>query len=593
VSEFFATLPPGMPLILGAFLFPVLPKRLQQVWLPLLPIVSFLHLWYGFPETHGLLEGTKYETTYIYTMQLFNYTITPIRIDSLAMVWGVVFHIAAVLGGIYSMHVDDDSLQHVAGMSYAGAAIGAVFAGDLATLFVFWELTAITSVFLIWANRTDTAYTVGLRYLIIQVMSGVILLAGLLLRLSEGGGLDFAMVNDGASWELGETWTWLILLSFGIKAAFPFLHNWLQDAYPAGTVTGTVFLSAFTTKLAIYALCRGFAGNGEVLIPIGAVMTAFPIFFAVMENDLRKVLSYSLNNQLGFMIVGIGIGTPLAINGAAGHAFAHIIYKGLLFMGVGAVLHRTGTAKCTELGGLARSMPYTTFFTIVGAMSISAFPLFSGFVTKSMVLSAAAHEQMAIVYLVLVFASAGVMDHSGIKVPYFAFFAHDSGKRPQRAPLNMLVAMGLAAALCIGIGIYYQPLYAMLPLEVHHAYVPYSAPHVVTQYQLLLFSALAFVFLQKTGLYPDEVRAQILDFDWTYRRAIPSVVRKVYGGLSAVRDISELRARHRLADLNEFMRRYNGPGGIMSQTWPTGRTAWWAALILGVFVLTEIIRIHG
>ncbi|MDZ7736906.1 MAG: proton-conducting transporter membrane subunit, partial [Gammaproteobacteria bacterium] len=93
------------------------------------------------------------------------------------------------------------------------------------------------------------------------------------------------------------------IFGFGIKAAFPFLHNWLQDAYPAASPSGTVVLSAFTTKLAIYALARGYAGT-EILIPIGALMTAFPIFYAVIENDLRRVLAYSLNNQLGFMVVG-------------------------------------------------------------------------------------------------------------------------------------------------------------------------------------------------------------------------------------------------------------------------------------------------
>ena len=259
----------------------------------------------------------------------------------------------------------------------------------------------------------------------------------------------------------------------------------LTEASP----TGTVFLSAFTTKLAGYALARGYAGT-EILIWIGVAMTAFPIFFAVIENDLRRVLAYSLNNQLGFMVAGIGIGTTLAINGAVSHAFAHILYKALLFMSMGAVLHRVGTIKGSELGGLYKTMPWTTGFCIVGSASISAFPLFSGFVTKSMILTAAAEEGYLIPFLVLLFASAGVFHHSGIKIPFFAFFAHDSGKRPKEAPFNMLLAMGLAAFFCIGIGVYPQPLYALLPFPVD--YVPYTTTHVVTILQLLMFSALAF-----------------------------------------------------------------------------------------------------
>ena len=407
-------------------------------------------------------------------------------------------------------------MQQVAGLAYAGAAIGAVFAGDLISLFVFWELTAITSVFLIWAVRTEHALNVGLRYLIIQVGSGVLLLTGALVLRHETGSIIFGHIGIES---LGGI---LIFISFGVKAAFPLLHNWLQDAYPEATVTGTVFLSAFTTKLAIYALARGYAGT-EILIWIGVVMTGFPIFFAVIENDLRRVLAYSLNNQLGFMVVGIGIGTELAINGAASHAFAHILYKALLFMSMGAVLLRTGTMNGSELGGLYKSMPWTTVLCIIGAASISGFPLFSGFVTKSMILTAAAEEGYWAAWAVLLFASAGVFHHSGIKIPFFAFFAHDQGHRVKEAPVNMLVAMGLAAALCIAIGVYPEPLYALLPYPVN--YVPYTTAHVITMLQLLAFAALAFAVLMRTGLYPPELRSTNLDTDWVYRRLAPNLIR--------------------------------------------------------------------
>ncbi len=285
---------------------------------------------------------------------------------------------------------------------------------------------------------------------------------------------------------LGTTAEALILLALGVKCAFPLLHNWLEDAYPEATVTGTVFLSSFTTKVAIYALARGYAGT-EILIPIGAVMTAFPIFYAVIENDLRRVLSYSMNNQLGFMVVGIGIGTDLALNGAVAHAFADILFKGLLFMSMGAVLFRVGTIKGSELGGLYKSMPWTAGFCMVGAASISAMPLFSAFVTKSMIMSEAMDKGYFWVWLTLLFASAGVVEHAGIKIPYFAFFAHDSGKRCKEAPANMLTAMAISAALCIAIGSLPSVFYTLLPYNA--AYQPYTLEHVVTQIQLLLFAA--------------------------------------------------------------------------------------------------------
>ena len=412
-----ASLPPGLLLIVAALAVPFLPDALRRAWTVVVPAAG---LW----ALIVLEPGTYLAFTW------FGAEFVPVRVDKLSLIFGYIFHIAAIISAIYALHVRD-TVQHVAGMMYAGSGIGAVFAGDLVTLFVYWEAMAITSVFLIWARGGETAYRSGMRYLIVQIASGVLLLSGAILQAEQTGSIAFDKMA------LGNLATWLILLAFGIKCAFPFLHNWLQDAYPEATVTGTVFLSAFTTKAAVYALARGFPGT-EMLIYVGAAMTAFPIFYAVIENDLRRVLAYSLNNQLGFMVVGVGIGTPMALNGAAGHAFAHILYKALLFMSMGAVLYRVGTIKGSDLGGLYKSMPFTTVFCIVGAASISAFPLFSGFIAKALTLSAVAYEGYVVVWLILMFASAGVFHHSGIKIPYFAFFAHDSGKRCKEAPLNML-----------------------------------------------------------------------------------------------------------------------------------------------------------
>ncbi|MGD8859412.1 MAG: Na(+)/H(+) antiporter subunit D [Myxococcales bacterium] len=563
-SETLRLLPPGMLLMLGALLIPLLPRRPQQALMLALPVVGLWHLW-QLPD--GLVIG----------MQLGGYELDVVRVDRLSRVWGTIFHIVAFLTVIYALHVKD-RLQHVAGLVYAGSAIAAVFAGDLITLFIYWELTAMSSVFLIWASRNRRAYTVGLRYLVIQVSSGVLLLAGAVLHYRDSGSLAFEQM------QLQGLGPHLIFIAFGIKAAFPFLHNWLQDAYPEATPTGTVFLSAFTTKLAIYALARGFAGE-SILIPIGATMTAFPIFFAVIENDLRRVLAYSLNNQLGFMLVGVGIGTPLALNGTASHAFAHILYKALLFMAMGAVLHRTGTIKASELGGLYKTMPLTAAFCIVGSMSISAFPLTSGFVTKSMVMSAAAEGHLTVTFLVLLFASAGVMDHSGIKIPFFSFFAHDSGKRPKEAPPNMLLAMGLTAALCILIGVFPRPLYDILPYPVD--YQAYGVTHVVTQLQLLLFAALAFGTMMRLGIYPPELPSRNLDFDWTYRKALPWAVARVrsFGG-QVWREQKELALWVVRNVMTETRRQYS-PDGPLGEPWLTGRTAAMTAFVLVAFLLLE------
>ena len=557
---------PFLIFYIGAALAGVTRGTLRQVILLSIPIVGAVNLYY--------LPTGAYNT-----FELFDYTLTLTRVDKLSVVFGWVFHLAALIGLLYALHVRDTT-QHVAGILYAGSSIGALFSGDLISLFLFWEMTAITSVFLILARRTERAQKTAIRYLVIQVMSGVILLAGALIRIHETGSLAFDFIG------LNSPGGWLIFLAFGIKCAFPFLHNWLTDAYPEATPTGAIFLSAFTTKLAVYTLARGYAGT-EILVYIGATMTMFPIFYAVIENDLRRVLSYSLINQVGFMVTGIGIGTELALNGAAAHAFAHIIYKALLFMSMGAVLFRTGKINGSELGGLYKSMPLTATFCIIGAASISAFPLFSGFISKSMILSAAIHEGHSWVWLVLLFASAGVFHHSGIKIPFFAFFAHDSGIRTQEAPPNMLLAMFLAAFVCVFLGIYPEPLYALLPFPVD--YVPYTAAHILTQSQLLFFSALAFTFLKLTGLYPPELPGVNIDAEWSYRWFLPRAIRKLIGLFGP------MDQGLRSAFLNTLnlgiakVYRYLGPKGVMARTIQAGSMVYWAVSLLVVYLVLNLI----
>jgi multicomponent Na+:H+ antiporter subunit D len=376
----------------------------------------------------------------------------------------------------------------------------------------------------------------------VHVFGGLVLLAGIVLRIYEQNSLAFGYIGiSGVS-------SYLIFIGMGINCAWPVLHPWLSDSYPEATIGGTIFLSAFTTKAAVYALARAFPGT-ESLIWIGAAMTAFPIFYAVIENDLRRVLAYSLINQVGFMVVGIGIGTEMSINGATAHAFNDVLFKALLFMSMGAVMHRTGKINATDLGGLYKSMPWTTFFCIVGAASISAFPFFSGFVSKSMVMEAAAHDHMTVLWLILLFASAGVFHHAGIKIPYFAFFSHDAGHRVKEAPLNMLVAMGITAFLCIFIGSYPAPLYNILPYAVD--YQPYTASHVMAQTQLLFFSALAFTLLLMINV----------DADWFYRkggRLFYAAMDRGWNGLNRIAD--QLFVQRLTVSLSRFFR--NAPARL-------------------------------
>ena len=530
------------------------------------PIVTALHLWLNLDV--GMLT----------TFSILDYDLTVLRTDKLSLLFAYLFCLASFIAGIYSLHVKD-SKQHVAGMIYAGSALGAVFAGDLITLFIFWELLAISSVFLIWARGTERAFKAGIRYLIFQVMSGVFLLAGALLYYHNTGSLAFEHIG------LNTVAGWLIFIAFGVKSAFPFLHSWLTDSYPKATVTGTVFLSAFTTKVAVYSLARGFAGE-EILIYIGVTMACFPIFYAVIENDLRKVLAYSLINQIGFMVTGIGIGTALALNGAVAHAFSDVIFKGLLFMSMGAVLYRAGNINGSDLGGLYKSMPKTTVLCIVGALSISAFPLFSGFVSKSMVMTALMHEDYGYMWLLMLFASAGVFHHAGIKIPYFAFFAHDSGIRTKEAPTNMLIAMTIAAILCIFIGTQPQYLYALLPWEVD--YWPYDTTHVLAQLQLLFFSALAFVWLNKQGLYPPELHSINLDMEWFYRKLLPAGAQRGVTFINSTKSSVMAKAITSVRRVQNRFSRSSIAQYHLSESWPTGSMVFWISIVLLAYLLLDI-----
>ena len=549
--------------VAAVFFFISRSELFRSVLLLCVPLVAFLQI-------YSLGLGN------FYPVELFNFNLELMRVDKLSRVFGLIFCTAAFLGNLYAWHIRD-SVQQVATLLYTGSAIGAVFSGELVSLFFYWEGTAIASVFLIWARRTEGSYYTGMRYLLIQVGSGVILLAGLALKYHGSGSIAFGHM------ELDSLSSWLIFISFGIKCAFPLLHNWLQDSYPAATVTGTVILSSFTTKLAIYALARSFAGT-EILIYIGAIMTLFPIFFAEIENDLRRVLAYSLNNQLGFMVVGIGVGTELALNGTASHAFAHILYKSLLFMSVGAVLFRTGTSKASELGGLYRTMPLTALFCLVGAASISAFPLFSGFVTKSLIMDATATEHYPIVWGVLVFASAGVLSHSGIKIPYFTFFAHDSGLRPKEAPINMIFAMFITAFFCVFIGVYPTYLYELLPFEVK--YQPYTISHVLSQLQLLCFALLAFTVIMKIGLHPPEIRAINLDFDWVYRRFLPNTLIRIGKLINQVIEVLYKKINKNQQHVEEFLINVFGPTASIARAVTSGVMIMWIAIVFcGALIL--------
>ncbi|MBI4623808.1 MAG: Na(+)/H(+) antiporter subunit D [Verrucomicrobia bacterium] len=489
---------PALILLVGALLLPLVPARLRPGWLLLVPLLTFARIF-------AMTKGTFGEVHFLQFTLVFG------RVDALSTVFAYIMGLMCLLGSLYGMHVQR-AVEHMAAWIYVAGSLGAIFAGDLVTLFLFWELMALSSVFLIWFRGRSESLGAGYRYLLVHMAGGVALLAGIMLHYHATGSMAFAAFDV----KHPTTATYLIMIGFILNAAVPPLHAWLPDAYAEATFNGSVFLCAFTTKTAVYALCRGFAGM-EILVVLGVIMALYGVVYAVLENDSRRLLAYHIVSQVGYMVAGVGLGTELAINGACAHAFAHILYKGLLFMGCGSVLHMTGKSKFTDLGGLYQKMPWTFVFTLIGGLSISAFPLFSGFVSKSMIVQAGFDDHKLWAAFGLMLASAGTFLHTGLKVPYFIWFgknhcSKETWGRAAEPPWNMVAAMAITAVLCIFIGCYTPYLYRMLPHPVQ--FEPYTSYHVSETLQILLFTGLGFFLLLKK-LEP-EARIS-LDLDWPYR----------------------------------------------------------------------------
>jgi multicomponent Na+:H+ antiporter subunit D len=411
------------------------------------------------------------------------------------------------VAGIYALHLKDTG-QQVSALLYAGSGLGAVFAGDLFTLVFFWEIMAVTAAYLVWARRNRESYDSALRYLYVHLFGGALLMGGVLWHISETGSIAFTAFEPGGP-------AWLILAGFAVNAAVVPLHAWIADAYPRGTITGSVFLSAFTTKTAVYTMARGFAG-WEVLIWAGVLMAMYGVLYAILANDIRRVLAYHIVSQVGFMVAGVGVGTTMALDGATSHAYTHILYKGLLFMATGAVIYATGRSRMSELGGLMRSIPWVFWAYMVAALSISSAPLFSGFVSKPMTIAAAEYEGLTGVVLLLHLASVGTFLSVGLKLPYFTWFG-DAPTEPvtvKPIPWNMYAAMGIGVGLNILLGVWPDPLYAILP-GAGSGFDPYELKNLKKGFQLLLFTALVFFAIK--GFLKPKPTIQ-LDTDWFYRR---------------------------------------------------------------------------
>lgn len=493
---------PGLILIAAGIIAAIVPEKVRKAVLVIGPagaLAAMIMLQYGDRWTVPFINDTE--------LLLLN-------VDELNWVFGLIFSMMALIGSVYSLH-NGSRLEALSSLCYAGSSLCVTLCGDWLSLIFFWELMAASSLFLIWANKSERAVKAGFRYLLVHMFGGNCLLIGIIFKVTQGQYLvgDVTAVHDAAFW--------LMLIGVGVNAAIPPIHGWLTDAYPEANITGSVFLSSFTTKVAVYCLIRMFAGT-QFLIAFGVVMAIYGAVFAMKQNDLRRLLSYHIVSQVGFMVAGVGIGTALALNGATAHAFSHILYKSLLFMGAGSIILATGANKISELGGLARKMPFVCVSFGIAAFSIAGVPLFNGFISKSVTLTAACEAGYSWAEFGLMLASAGTFLSIVMKMFYFMFFGEDAGNEVKPLPKNMYVAMAAGSFLCVFFGVFPNVLYGWLPYEME--YHPFTWDHVMQYIQFLGMAIIPFVMYMEK-MHPHNTI--MLDTDWLYRKPFAWLVRTV------------------------------------------------------------------
>lgn len=509
-----SNLPPAFILMSGAFLSWLLPAKSRSWMLPAVALFAF-----------GVMGGYTPDQTW--TVQALGLQLDLLKVDRLSVLFGHVFALAAFAGLVYGMRLDD-RLQQSSIMVYVGAALGVVFSRDLVSLYLFWELMAVSSTFLILKGGRPQSSAAALRYILVHLFGGLLLLAGIVLHIHATNSIA---VTELTTHSVG---TWLMLAGMAVNAAVVPFSAWLSDAYPESSPIGGVFLCAFTTKTAVYALIRCFPG-WDILLVLGCVMALYGVVFAVLENDLRRILAYTVINQVGFKVAAIGLGSTMALSGAAANAFGGVLYVCLLWMVAGQVVESTGESRLSHLGGLARNMPFTTGMCVVGALCVAGVPGTAGFTTKTLILQSLADGHRAWAWLALEAASVGALLHAGLRVPHMVFFGPArSGLRGHDPSLSGKLGMGLLAVAVLSLGVYPQALYAMLPHGLPAGYSVYKATKLVVQFQLLSFGVAAYVLLLPL-LWP---RPGItLDTDWLYRRGASLFYRVMDKGLNSLNDI--------------------------------------------------------
>lgn len=583
LAAFITLLPPAFWLLAGGILLFITPRILR---LPIVIAAPLLVLW-----QEQLLLGLSGPFP---PLRYLRYELMLFHPHDYSHLFTVAFALVALLAGLFAHFVKAGRVELALGYLSAAAACGIVYAGDLITLFLCWEALAVTSLFLIWQGETNASRGAGIRYALVHFLGGMLLLGGIIAHVAATDSTLLTSFHFSAerwlwtsthySYDIAaSSWAiWMIFAGVLINAGAPPFSAWIADAYPESSASGMPFLSAFTTKAAVFVLLTFFSGT-QVLVYLGMFMLAQGMLLAMLENDFRRLLAFATLAQLGVLLVGIGMGGPLAEQGVALHAFNHLIYNALLVILAGVVMVQTqGRHRFTDLGGLSRHMPFTAFCALIGVLSLAGLPGTGGYVGKSFISDAAGQYELGWVYIGLTLAAAVALVYGALRFLWFTFFHPPRIRRGYtEASVPVLLVLGiLTASVLLPGSLHAMLLYPLLPAEAEGH--PFALSHVVAQLQLLAFSAFAFFFFLPLFRPTTTVT---LDTDWFYRRLLAQTVfglEKLLGlgytaGMFSVRRLAQF--------FTTFIIRLTGPGGSFAETRPLANTTLIVAVLLAGYLL--------
>lgn len=482
-----------------------------------------------------------------------------LNLDALNRIFGIAMLIVLISLGIYS-RARRSRYEDAAILMLAGGSVSALFVGDFIFLVAAAALAGLAAAWTVFASPLPGADAAGVRLLIWGGLEGLLFLIGVALHLTANqGSIELTRLDAGTISGA------CIFAALMIRVGAPMAHVWFKDVVSHASPTGGAALSSFTTILGVYALARLFPAE-PLLTPIGAAMIAIGAFYTAGEDDLRRAGAYAMMAQVGVCLALIGIGSPLALGAAEGHAFTAMLAFATLQMALGGLVERTGAARLSHLTAMARVMPVSAFLVLMAGLATAGAPGFALYATHTVALEASAQWELRALWAMIAGLSGVLFVCLALRPALAANRATSGLAVRDEAPFTMLLGAGLAAFLCVSIGLAPRWLYDLMPAELE--FRPFDAELVAPQLELLGVAGLVFMALRMRGAAPKRQPARLLDIDALYRGPLAAAGRwtgvlllRLYGAWQMVTERAAHAAAYRLGRwASACDRPFGGPG---------------------------------